>query len=110
MMDANNLYNAFQIMQPDDNGNVRIDLSEAQGNVTDFEITIDQNSIAVVSAVFFSSTASASGRIIDPSGASGERSYHRKGFVGAPRKDVLYITFINVNVNSQLYLSTSYYK
>lgn len=104
---------ATQILQftPDGFGHILIEVDKLGGSIFDIEITTDGANIATVSTdTFYPSTSGINGRIIDPTGNSGERSLR---FVNSPeyaRADVFRITILNPLPNARIYVVYSYIK
>lgn len=100
---------AIQQLTPNATGNIVLELEKLQGSIFDLELTTDGQNVAIVTTdAMYKSTDGINGRVIDPTGNSGERSFRVTSTPGHQRTDVFYITILNPTANARIYAAYSY--
>jgi hypothetical protein len=93
----------------DNDGHVFIQVSTLGQNVFDIELTVDNGHTAIVSTSgFYNTLDGQNGRLIDPSGNNGPRSFRVWNDPQYCRQDRFYITFLGPTNNPRIFAAFSY--
>jgi hypothetical protein len=98
------------VLSPDANGIVRIDLGTLQQHVCEIQATCDAGTIVSVATSPGAKLAGQMGTRIDPSGATGDRTFKLSGPPDYKRADILYFTFESNLTTGRLYVWLSSYE
>lgn len=99
---------SIAVFNADENGHVLIQAATLADGIFDIELTVDNENIASVSTSGYSGTGDGqTGRIIDPTGNNGPRSFRVWNNPEHTRQDRFYITFLNPTANARIFAAFS---